>query len=277
MAVTDSPDGDSLDAAEQRCCAALKECGRAVVAFSAGVDSTCLLALAARTLGPPNVLAAIGVSASLPRRELAAARRIARLLTVELAEVPTAELEDPRYAANPADRCYFCKQDLFSRLAGLARRRGFDALLAGANADDAGDFRPGLRAGRELGVRNPLMEAGLTKAHVRALSRQLHLPTWDKPAMACLASRIPYGQAITAGRLGRIEEAENALRDLGLTDCRVRDHDSVARIEVPPQAFNAVLAVREDLVRVLTSLGFAYVALDLQGLRSGSLNELLER
>jgi len=270
-------EGHDSDASLAKCTKALRGMDRLIVAFSGGADSSCLLALAARTLGPTNVLAAVGVSPSLPQRELVAARELAGRLGIELVEVPTGELNDPQYAANPANRCYFCKHDLFTRLAELARSRGFSAIISGANADDAGDVRPGLAAGRELGVRNPLMEAGLTKADVRELSRRMGLPTWDKPAMACLASRVPYGQPITADRLARVEQAENALRDWGFVACRVRDHDTVARIEVPAEDFSRLLAVRDELVRRLKTLGFTYVSMDLGGLRSGSMNELLPR
>jgi uncharacterized protein len=266
---------DQLQARLARCAEILRGCGRVVVAFSAGVDSTYLLALAAQTLGPGRVLAAIGVSPSLPQRELAGGRDLAKRLKVDLVEVPTGELDNPQYAANPAQRCYFCKHDLFTRLADLAKQRGFDVVLSGANADDTGDFRPGLKAGAELGVRNPLMDAGLTKADIRELSRRIDLPTWDKPAMACLASRVPYGQAITAGRLGRIERAEQVLRDAGFRQVRVRDHDTVARIEVPAADLPRLLAQREQIVPALTQCGYVFVAMDLAGFRSGSSNEAL--
>ena len=249
--------------------------GGVVVAFSAGVDSSLLLALAAQTIGAQKVLAAIGVSPSLPRRELEAGRQLARQLGVELAEVRTGEMDDPAYTANPADRCFYCKKDLFTRLGALAGERGLAAVVSGANADDAGDFRPGLKAGKALGVRNPLMEAGLTKADVRAASRAMGLPTWDKPAMACLASRLPYGEAVTVEKLGRVEQAEDALRELGLRQVRVRDHQTVARIEAPLEDLDKVLCSRQEIVARLKRLGYQYVSLDLQGFRSGSMNEVL--
>jgi uncharacterized protein len=265
----------SLDGKVDGCRCVLAETGRVVVAFSAGVDSTLLLALAVEVLGRENVLAAIGVSPSLPEAELQAARELSAQVGAELVEIATGELDNPNYASNPAERCYYCKADLFDRLAELARQRGFDAVASGANADDAGDFRPGLAAGRELGVRNPLMEAGLTKADVRELSRRMGLPTWDKPAMACLASRIPYGERITADRLRRVELAESQLQTLGFRACRVRDHNTLARIEVPVEDFDRLLAMRGELVGRLKSLGFTYVSMDLRGLRTGSMNEVL--
>jgi len=249
--------------------------GRVVVAFSAGVDSTFLLALAAETLGSSNVLAAMGISPSLPQRELTAGRRLAESLGVELVEVPTAELSDPHYTANPPDRCYHCKRELFVRLTELARQRSFDAVTSGANVDDQGDFRPGLQAGEDLGVRKPLWEAGLTKQDVRTASRAMSLETWNKPAMACLASRVPYAKPITAERLGRIEQAEYILMDLGFAACRVRDHDQLARIEVPPEDLGRLVQQAQPIVEGLQTLGYCYVAVDLQGFRSGSMNEAI--
>jgi uncharacterized protein len=259
----------------RRCREILGSHNRVVVAFSAGVDSTFLLALAVKTLGAANVLAAVGVSPSLPQEELAAARELARRIGVDLIEIATGELDNPEYAANPAERCYFCKKDLFWRLLSLARERDCCAVLSGANADDVGDFRPGMRAGAELGVRSPLLEAGLTKSDIRRLSRRMGLPTWDKPAMACLASRVPYGQTITSERLGRIERAEQAIRDMGFAQLRVRDHGDLARIEVPCEDLPRLLECRLTVVSALKNCGYTFVSMDLLGFRSGSANEAL--
>ena len=260
----------------QTCREILQSLKRVVVAFSAGVDSTFLLALAVDSLGKDNVLAAMGISASLAGRERKIGQQLAKKIGVALVEVETGELNDPNYTANPARRCFYCKSDLFTRLKELASQRGFEAVLSGANADDTGDFRPGIQAGEQLGIRSPLLECGLTKQDIRTASQSMGLETWDKPSMACLASRIPYGQGITAERLHRIEQAEYVLKDLGFTQCRVRDHDQIARIEVPADSIDRATELRETIVAELKKLGYSYVTLDLQGFRSGSMNETLE-
>jgi uncharacterized protein len=256
----------------------VRDLGPLVVAFSAGVDSTYLLAVCADVLGSGRVLAATAHSASLPPAEQEAARDLARQLGVRLELVPTSELEHPDYARNDGRRCYYCKDTLFAALWPLARAHGLGAVVYGATADDVGDYRPGMQAARQHGVRAPLLEAGLGKAAIRELSRRRGLPTYDKPAMACLASRIPYGTPITAERLGQVAQAEAFLRhDLGVRQVRVRHHGSIARLEVDAAAI-AVLAqpgTRERIVARLRDLGFTYVALDLAGFRSGSLNDAL--
>ncbi|MBL7221192.1 MAG: ATP-dependent sacrificial sulfur transferase LarE [Phycisphaerae bacterium] len=267
--------GPQLKAKLSACLEHLRTLGRVVVAYSGGVDSTLLLALAVRALGSDNVLAAVGISPSLPDRELQSGRALAEEIGAQLVEIPTAELDDPNYAANPERRCFYCKSELFALLRKAADDRGFDTVASGANFDDTGDFRPGLEAGAKLGVVNPLMDAGLTKIEIRTISKAIGLATWDKPAMACLASRIPYGQGVSSEKLARIEQAEYVLKDLGFVQCRVRDHDTIARIEVPADDILRAAELRETIVGKIKALGYAYVTLDLQGFRSGSMNETI--
>jgi uncharacterized protein len=255
----------------------LEETGKVVVAYSGGVDSTFLLKAAVDTLGTENVLACVGVSASLARSQYEQAIECAKIIGAKVEEVALDEVSDARYAANKADRCFHCKAHLYGILNEIAKERDFSAVICGSNLDDKDDFRPGNRAAKVFGVRCPLMEAELTKEDIRQLSRQMNLPTADVPASPCLASRISYGLEVTEGRLKQIEEAEDFLRELGLTEFRVRHHDMVARIEVHAGDMEKVTNEpnRSKIVEKLKLLGFKFVTVDLQGFRSGSLNIVL--
>jgi len=249
------------------------------VAFSGGVDSTLLLAICREVLGLERALALTVHSELTPAVERERAAEVAALLGGGRRVVRFDLLGQPDVAANRPDRCYHCKRALFTRLWEIARSEGLTALVHGANLDDAADYRPGMRAAEELDVQAPLLEAGFTKADVRALSRQMDLPTWNTPSMACLASRIPYGAKLTAEALARVDAAESLLRErLALRQLRVRDHFPLARIETPEEAISRLSqpGVREEVVSWLRDLGYLYVTVDLQGFRSGSLNEKLE-
>ena len=245
----------------------------AVVAFSAGVDSTFVLAAARRALGD-RVLALTAHSASVPHAEREDARDLARRLGVRHVEVQSLEMEDPRYVANAADRCYYCKSELYRLCLEAARREGLEAILDGFNADDRKDDRPGHLAAREHGVRSPLAEFGLAKAEVRAWSEAFGLPTWDKPQMACLASRVPTGTAVTPDRLARVERAESAVRALGLQTFRVRHHEEIGRLEVAPEEMEIAFGRRAELAQAIRAAGFKLAVIDLEPFRSGRLNEL---
>ena len=257
----------------------IRPLGSVAVGFSGGVDSTVVAAAAVLELGPENTLAVTGRSETLPERELKEAALLAASLHVPHAVIETGELEKAEFCANPTDRCYHCKSDLWSRVRELAAGRGLKNVADGVNADDLGDFRPGIEASDEAGVAHPLAEIGAGKDQVRGLARELGLPNWDKPAQACLSSRFPYGQEITSAGLRRVEMAEEFLRELGLKDLRVRDHGGVARIEVPPEMLSRMTGdgSRLKIVRRFRELGFDYVTVDLEGLRSGSMNEILRR
>jgi uncharacterized protein len=264
--------GSFLDPLE----AILKPMGRVCVAFSGGVDSSVLLAVAVRVLGAAEVLAFTAVSETYRDDELADARAFAASLGVRHLTWQTRELDDQRFVANGRERCYYCKSTLLDAMEKAAREAGFVTLVDGANRDDLGDERPGLRASKEHGVRHPLVEAGLGKAAVRALARALDLSVWSKPAQACLASRIAYDEPVTADKLRQVAAAEDVLRELGFgPELRVRHHGDVARIEVSDDQIGraAGAELRDALARRLGALGFTYVTLDLQGFRSGSMNE----
>lgn len=245
----------------------------AVVAFSGGVDSTLLLRVAADVLGPDHVLAVTADSETYPSRELAEARRLAAEIGVPHEVVETSELAIPGYAKNDRNRCYFCRHNLFEYLLPIQVERGYRNVVYGLIADDMGDFRPGIRAAIEKGVRGPLQEASLSKEEVRALSRRLGLPTWNKPALACLSSRVAFGEHITREKLSMIDAAEEFLHSLGIVQVRVRVHGDIARIEVEPQDLARIVNERSRILEKMKGLGYKYVTLDLAGYRSGSMNQ----
>ena len=265
----------AIQAKYQRLREIVRELGSTLVAFSAGVDSTLLLKVCVDELGPERAVAVTAVSESYPSHELAQAKRLARDIGARHILVETHELADENYASNPNNRCYYCKQELFTEVFPVAAREGLATVTYGATLDDTGDYRPGMQAAKQLGARAPLLEAEMGKAEIRAVSRVLGLETWDKPAFACLSSRIPYGERVTEEKLQQIDQAEVALVDEGFRQVRVRHHGEIARIEVPPADLprffendrNARITAR------LKQIGFRYVTLDLQGYRSGSLNE----
>jgi pyridinium-3,5-biscarboxylic acid mononucleotide sulfurtransferase len=253
----------------------LRDCGSVCIGYSGGVDSVFLAVAAIETLGAGSVLAVTGRSAAYPAVQHDVALDCARRFGIPHAEIETNELADPNYAANPSNRCYYCKSELWPKLAGVARQRGLRAVLDGSNADDAHDYRPGFAAAREHGVRSPLLEAGLTKADIRTLSQQRNLPTWDQPSAPCLSSRLPYGVAVTPARLRQVEHAETLLREFGFAEFRVRHHDDCLRLEVAPTELDAAEQHGAALADRFLAAELPPLVLDAEGYRRGALNEVL--
>lgn len=268
----------NLNTKEERLREIFRELDSVIVAYSGGVDSSYVAYVANAELGP-RAVCITGQSASLPEYQRAEIDSVVQKFGFQHEVIQTEELENPGYSANNPDRCFFCKDELYTKLESVARTRGVKCIVDGSTVDDLGDYRPGRRAASQHAVRSPLIEAGLTKSEVRELSRRATLPTWDKPASPCLSSRIAYGTTVTIERLSKVDRGEEILREFGFREFRVRHHDQLVRIEIAPAEMDRVLRkdLIDELARRFRQLGFKYVTLDLEGFRSGSMNEVLDR
>jgi uncharacterized protein len=276
MTFLDSPVNTTPQAKLKHLQQMLRDMKSCVIAYSGGVDSTFLIKVAYDVLGD-NALAVTAASPTYPKKELQEAKRYAKTIGIPHIVIQSRELDIKKFTDNPANRCYYCKKELFQKLRAIAQDHQFNTVLDGSNADDVSDYRPGGKARKAHKVVSPLKEVGLTKQEIRDLSHSLHLKTAEKPSLACLASRFPYGVKITRERLKRVESAEEFLFSIGIRQCRVRYHDTIARIEVAPDDFKKILIYSQRIIKRLKTLGFTYITLDLEGYRTGSLNEVLNK